>query len=123
MTEVPLPGHERLVSGVAEVLGQQALGEGQSGGVVLGNRRQDPEPHCCLAGHERGPRGAAGGLNVEAIEFHALSRQLIQAWGGDLTAVVPHIVPAKIVRQDDDDIGWEIRGEGELSHKHSGQAC
>ena len=110
VAEVPFADHEPLVTESRQILGQDPLVEAETVALVLPERSMDAEPPGGLAGHQGSTRGTAGRLDVEAVELHALAREAVEGRRPDLAPVVADVVPAEIVRQDDDDVGPLRRG-------------
>ena len=52
------------------------------------------QPVGILAGHEGGPGGGAGGLDVVGVQQDTLAGQLLQAGAVDVGVVPGHVVPA-----------------------------
>ena len=57
-----------------------------------------------VARHQGHSGRRANGHRVEPVEFHTLAGNPVDVRGGELRAVEPDILPAHVVRDDDDDV-------------------
>ena len=103
--QVPLARHEGLVACALEILGQQRLADRQAGRRKFRQGLGDAQAHRRASRQEGGPRWAASGLRVKAIQIDALSCERIDVRRADFTAVIADIAPTHVVGDDDDDIG------------------
>ena len=104
VAEMPLAHHQRLVASAGEVLREDRLLEWQAELLILRNRSVDSQSHRRLPGHQCGTRRTASRLDIESIELDARARDSIDIGRRDLAPVVSDIVPAEVVRQDQQDI-------------------
>lgn len=106
VTELPFSGDTRGVSGVLE-----EMGEGGAGGVQFAEAVVVSD--IVLPGHELGPGRRAERLGISAIEAHASGGEAVEircAVGSPATGA--DTLVAKIVGEDEDDIGFRGRGRG-----------
>lgn len=68
--------------------------------------------HLVPSGHQLVPRGGAHRLDVVVVKSNPCRGQFVQVRRADLGLVVAYVVPAEIVRQDEDDVRLSSRHEG-----------
>ena len=117
LTEVPFPGHERLIARLAQRLRQghdALLLEAQI------SRRTDAPPHLVRRAlfvhvaharlmriqpaHERSARGAALRAIVEPRQPHAIRREGIERRRAHLAAITAEVRVAHVVHHDEEDV-------------------
>ena len=109
MAEVPLADHGRLVAGFLQCLRERAFVRRQSEGVAgKYNECLQAIAHGIAAGHQLRPRWRANRHSVKRFCSHAFACELVDIRRLDVAAAIAEVCVAKIVGQDDHDVGFRI---------------
>src|SRR5262245_58662182 len=110
MAEVPLAVDRRCVVPLLKDLRQRHFLVGDS--ILRGRaeRSQNADAIRIAAGQQRGARGGADGLRyVEVGEADPVLGHLIEMGrANSLVAITAEVAVAKIVGEDDDEVGWRL---------------
>ena len=115
VAEMPLADDGRLVAGLLEALRHEPLGgvEAVTRGAGDDDRLQAVAERIA-PGHQRRARGRAHGLHVELRELRAARGERVEVRRLDVRAAVEaDILPAEIVGDDVDDVGFVRRVSGD----------
>jgi len=127
---MPFPGHESVITGLTENLGEghaliiqiTLIGVILQGTGNFGCFRHVPDSGLVRVqtGHQTGPGRAASSVIVEPFELKPLRGQPVDVGGFYLSAVAADVREPHVIDQNDDDVGTGWGGGGRQGLKEEG---